>query len=192
MAEIGQAERSFEERLFDLLSTDGWRMQRLLEVKGVADWWIGAGFIRSMVWDHLHGLPPTVPAGDVDVVWFDKVMPDPAIDAAGEARLRSRSPGLDWSVANQARMHLHNGDAPYRSLADALSHWPETATAVAVRVRQDDRLELLAPHGLQDLFSLVVRPTPWFTENPKRSIFERRWREKRWLQRWPRLIVKGA
>jgi Nucleotidyltransferase len=44
---------------------------------------------------------------------------------------------------------------------------------------------------LDDLFSMVVRPTPAFTGG-KLLIFRERVREKRWLERWPRLIVLDA
>ncbi len=57
-------------------------------------------------------------------------------------------------------MHLRNGDAPYGSSAEALAHWLETPTAVALRLNQGGGLELLAPLGTGDLLGLVVRPTP--------------------------------
>jgi len=105
-----------------------------------------------------------------------------------EAQLKAVEPSVDWSVKNQARMHLRNGDEPYASTADAMSHWCETATAVAVRLADNGGIEILAPFGLDDLFSLTVRPTPAFTGR-KLPIFQERVREKRWLERWPRLVL---
>ena len=55
----------------------------------------------------------------------------PSRDRAIEAELRALAPGIDWSVKNQARMHLRNGDPPYSGATDAMRHWPETATAIA-------------------------------------------------------------
>ena len=151
------------------------------------DLWIGAGFVRNAVWDHLHGREPSPPAGDVDVLWFDPSRPDPEEDRRLEAVLTAQKPTVVWSVKNQARMHRRNGDAPYSSTADAMRHWPETATAVAARRTHDDRCEIAAPLGLEDLFRLRLLPTPTFA-SAKRTIFEDRITAKRWVEDWPLLL----
>ena len=71
----------------------------------------------------------------------------------------------ELTVTNQARMHERNGHAPYRDLADALAHWPETATAIAARLGPGG-VEILAPHGLADLLALIARPTPAYRAKP--------------------------
>jgi len=134
------------------------RLLGFVERLDVPDAWVGAGSIRDAVWDALCGLAPA-PSRDVDVVYFDPSAPCPAADAALEARLHALDPAVPWSVRNQARMHARNGHASYADTADAMRHWPETATAVAARTRAG-RIELLAPHGLADLLGLVVRPGP--------------------------------
>lgn len=151
------------------------------------DCWIGAGFVRDAVWDERHGQGPTLPFGDVDVLWFAPGVADKAADRDIERQLRSSMPDLPWSVKNQARMHRQNGDAPYHSVADAMMHWPETATAVAARLA-DGRMEISAPLGLDDLFALRVRPTAAFRLE-KRGIFDKRIASKRWMERYPLLIV---
>ena len=50
-------------------------------------------------------------------------------------------------------MYLHNGDQPYLSSTDAMTHWPETVTAVGVRPGRDGEIEVEAPFGLDDLFT---------------------------------------
>lgn len=163
---------------FDLL--------RLVRALALPDGWIAAGFLRDMVWDHLHGRPPSIPAGDIDIIWFDPARIDPALDRQMEIRLSTLRPDRIWSVKNQARMHGRNDDAPYADAADAMRHWPETATAVAARLTGDDRLEINAPFGLDDLFALRLVPGPAFT-GPKRAIFDGRVRAKRWRTRYPLL-----
>ena len=67
-----------------------------------------------------------------------------------------------------------------------MATWPETATAVAVRLLPDDRLQVVAPCGLDDLFGLVCR------RNPRRvgvQHYQRRLRDKRVAERWPRVRV---
>jgi len=153
------------------------------------DCWIGAGFVRDAVWDSLHGDPPRAPRGDVDVVWFDSVNWGSAADREIENRLRVADAGFAWSVKNQARMHVRNGDAPYSCVDDAVRHWPETATAIAVRITGDDMLEIDAPWGLDDLFALRLVPTPGLALR-KRHAFAQRMAEKRWLERYPRLLLR--
>ena len=95
-------------------------------------------------------------------------------------------PSLDWSVRNQARMHLRNSDESYASVLDAMRHWPETATAVAVRRVGGTSCEIAAPFGLDDLFGLVLRPTPRFA-GERREMFLQRLATKCWMATWPLL-----
>ncbi len=81
-------------------------------------------------------------------------------------------------------MHARNQNAPYACCGDALRYWPETATAVAVRLDAGDRIEILAPLGLDDLFAGIVRPTPRF-QGAKHALFQARLHEKQWLAQWP-------
>ncbi|MEJ2456857.1 MAG: nucleotidyltransferase family protein, partial [Novosphingobium sp.] len=122
--------------LVSLIEADAPRMRALAAVHTLElpDSWIGAGFVRDAVWDHLHDRALSFLTGDIDVIWFDPARSGRVFDRALDSRLRALLPGLDWSVKNQARMHLRNGDAPYRDTADAMTHWPETATDVAVRL----------------------------------------------------------
>ena len=168
-----------------------WRILDLVRSLQLPDCWIGAGFVRNAVWNYLHGRGTRPPAGDVDVLWFDPARADPSEDRKLEALLRTLDPSVAWSVKNQARMHVRNGDAPYTSATDAMRYWPETATAVAVRRNDEDRCDVSAPLGLDDLFALVLRPAPHFV-NDKRQVYEDRIRAKGWLATWPLLRVEAA
>lgn len=180
--------------LLALIAADPWRMACLRAVAGLGlpDAWIGSGFVRAPLWDRLHGFGEPTPLGDIDVVYFDATDSDPARDAALEARLAAHLPmgeaGPPWSVHNQARMHARNGDAPYRSTADALCHWLETTAAVAVRLGKDGKPALLAPLGLDDLFTMTVRPTP-HAGAERLAAYRVRQAEKDWTARWPRVKV---
>lgn len=122
----------------------------------------------------------------MDVVWFDAERDDPAYDRDLEEKLGQQTPEFNWSVKNQARMHQRNGNDPYHSTENALLYWPETATAVAARVGDNNIIEILAPYGLDDLFELRLRPTPPF-EHEKLDIFRQRVVAKRWMERYPLL-----
>jgi uncharacterized protein len=173
-----------------ILADDPWRSAVLAMVAALRlpDCWVGAGFIRNAVWDYLHDRPPSRHTGDVDVVWFCVERMRPEDDREVEAALRALDPAVDWSVKNQARMHLRSGDAPYASAIEAIGHWPETATAVAARQTAEGSFEIAAPFGLGDLFDLILRPTPSFA-GEKRRVYLDRIESKRWLTIWPRLRI---
>jgi uncharacterized protein len=151
----------------------------------IEDCWVGAGLIRNAVWNHLHDRP-VEPAlnSDVDVVYWNPGDTSPERDIAIEKHLFKEYAGIPWSVRNQARMHERNGDAPYRNIEDAIRCWPETATAIAARLT-GSHVEVLAPHGVEDLVNLIVRPTPAFAQ--KTSVYSARISSKDWARRWPGL-----
>lgn len=161
-----------------------------VESLGLPDCWIGAGFIRNTVWDVLHGREIDVSRlNDVDVLFFDPGDIRRERESDLEHRLCEIASGAIWSVKNQARMHLRNGDAPYRDTFDAVAHWAETATAIAARSLRG-KVEVMAPHGVQDLLNLIVRPTPAFEQ--KMDVYRERVRSKDWPARWPQLTVNFA
>lgn len=162
------------------------RLLRAVEAQRLPDCWIGAGFLRNAIWDALHGWPRSTLSGDIDVVFFDASDIRPERELEIEAALTRACSHAPWSAKNQARMHIRNGDAAYRDTLDALRHWPERCTAVAVR-SSGGRIELLAPFGVSDLLALVVRPTPAFVA--KMSVYLERVRRKNWHRRWPGLRI---
>lgn len=167
-----------------LIAADAWRMRVLRTVRALElpDWAIGGGFVRSRVWDWLDGDVRTTMPTDIDVLYYDGVDLSPARETVLEALLNAALPA-PWSMTNQARMHVDNGDPPYASTEDALRHWLETPTAVAVRLSADDRIEILSPWGLDDLFTMTVRPTP--SGRDKLGVYRSRLAGKQWPRTWP-------
>ncbi|MEH3087893.1 MAG: nucleotidyltransferase family protein [Xylophilus ampelinus] len=158
---------------------------------GLRSWCIGAGVIRSLVWDALHGFKHRSAVDDVDLVYFDADAPREH-DAELEKQLRSILPDVRWEVTNQANVHgwfardLGQAVPPILSLADGIATWPEFATCVGVFLRKDGSLGVIAPHGLDDLFNLRVR------HNPLRASVEtyrQRVETKRFGERWPLLSI---
>ena len=87
-------------------------------------------------------------------------------------------------------MALVNHDPPYRDTAHALEHWCETPTPIGVRLTADDRIQMIAPLGLDDLFELIVRPTPFASKHPpKLQQYRERMARKNWPGIWPRIRV---
>lgn len=178
-----------EEFIINLIKNDPWRMEVLKAVHSLnlPDWLIGAGFIRNPVWDMLHNFRKQTPITDTDVAYFD---PN---DISEETEIKHQETLLkilvtDWSVTNQARMaKINNQSRSYVSTADAIAHWPETATSIGITMLSDNSLKIIAPHGLDDLFALRLRMTPDFGDG--HEAFLARVNKKRWLSKWPKLKI---
>jgi len=87
-------------------------------------------------------------------------------------------------------MHIRNHEEQYRSLVNAISKFPDTASMVAVRLDNNNKIVVLSPHGLNDLFNLVIRPSSNTKEN--RIRLQERCRQKKWLFKWPKLKVEKS
>jgi uncharacterized protein len=183
-----------QQRLIELAHRSLWCIPALTAARsiGLKTWCIGAGAIRNLVWDALHGYETPTPLTDIDVAYFDLANLSPARDAEIQNHLAAQCPDLVWDVTNQAAVHLWfeeafgHAVAPLTSLDEAIASWPEYATAVGLTLRDDDTIAVLAPYGLDDLFSMIVR------RNPVRvsiDTYRQRVEQKRYLQRWPQATV---
>jgi hypothetical protein len=72
-----------------------------------------------------------------------------------------------------------------------MRYWPETATAVGVRLGARGEIDVAAPLGLDDLFDLIVRPTRRFL-GEKHAVYLDRVRTKNWERDWPGLRVNSG
>lgn len=176
----------YSRELIEIIARDSWMMDKLEIVRslGLNDCWIGAGFIRNKIWDVKHGKSRSQ-LNDLDVVYFDKTRDSENDDLIIENKLKELDPGVNWSVKNQARMHVKNNHLPYKNCSDALSWWPETATSVAVRLSGNNQIDYIAPYGLEDLFQLVVRSTP----KANLETYTARVQQKQWKKRWEKLAI---
>lgn len=181
-----------EKDVIELIEQDEWMMTVLKAAKllHLPDWWICAGFVRSKVWDTLHSFSQRTNTPDVDVIYFDDTSIDELEEKRFEEKLKNILPNVPWSVKNEARMHILNDVSPYFSSIDAISKFPETATALGVRLDDKDNVILTAPCGISDVISCVVKPTPHFAESKVLAvIYEERILKKNWKSIWNRVIV---
>ena len=113
-----------QSKVVDILAADGAAMAQLRAVRSLAlpDWCIAGGFVRNRVWDALTGQRDSYEA-DTDVLYFDSAQLSPELETALESSLGRTIPEAEWQVRNQARMHLRNGDEPYRDTAHAMTFW---------------------------------------------------------------------
>jgi hypothetical protein len=193
---MSEHEQELEERLIRMVRSSSILMALLAAVRSLhlESWCIGAGVVRGLVWDHLHGFSQPSRYDDVDVTYYDNTA-DEKQDEELTRRLLAISPSVRWEVTNQALIHkwflkAHGQMVPtLRSLEDGIATWPEYATCVGVKLNADDTIEVIAPHGLQDLFDLKLRHNATRTSA---DVFMQRVTSKRFLERWPMLSLVNA
>jgi len=181
-----------KEDIIKLIQSDDHMMEimKVASTLNLPDWWICAGFVRSKIWDTLHGYSVRTKAQDVDVIYFDPTNMDESFEKELEEKLKSIMPTIPWSVKNEARMHVINHLPPYTSSEDAISKFPETATALGVKLDKNQKFVLTAPCGIEDVLHLELKPTPHFIETEKLAvIYEERIIKKNWKAIWPKLKV---
>ncbi|HTX50113.1 MAG TPA: nucleotidyltransferase family protein [Caulobacteraceae bacterium] len=157
------------------------------------DWLLFSGAVYQPVLNHLTGRASDYGIKDYDLAYFDAsdtsyVAEDVVIRRAAAAF----APPFDRmvEVRNQARVHLwfegKFGEpyAPLACSAEALERFVSATFAVGVRLEADDRLAILAPFGLDDLFALRMRPNP---RRPTSAGFARA--AAGLIARWPELSV---
>lgn len=189
-----ESETVLQARLVAIARQSDWCMQALLAVRSLRlpSWCTGAGAVRNLVWDALHGKTSPSALADVDVAYFDASDISSQNDELLQHRLCRLHPDVPWDVTNQAGVHqwfeacFGHAVEPLASLEDAVASWPEYATSVGLRLGDHDSLRVIAPHGLGDLFAMVVR------RNPRRvsvETYRQRVAQKRYQERWPKCTV---
>ena len=175
-----------------IFGEDEWMMEILRSAQSLElpDWWVCAGFVRSKIWDVLHDFDERTPLPDIDVIYFDPSSVYEEIEKNYESILKERQPTIPWSVKNQARMHTVNNDPPYSSSTEAIAKFPETATALGVKLDCEGKIVLTAPHGIEDAVNFNIRPTPYFRETEERlNYYHKRVHKKKWKLIWHKVEV---
>ncbi|MBP1990580.1 nucleotidyltransferase family protein [Paenibacillus eucommiae] len=178
----------YKDTFFELIRSNKEIMADLSTIRELhlPDWYIAAGYVRNYIWDSLHHYSTRTPLNDIDVIYYNTEEIDEEVEKKYDQQLQQLTGSTLWSVKNQARMHLNNGDQPYTSIEDAISHWPETVTAIGIRLEEDDSISLISPYGLEDLFEFRVRRSPLFI---KEAYYQARVSKKNWKKLWPQLEI---
>lgn len=159
---------------------------------GLPGWYLTAGCLFQTVWNAVTDRAPTYGIKDYDVFYFDDGdLSWEAEDAAIRAG-RAAFAGLtaDVEIRNEARVHLWYAEkfgvpcAPHTSAESAIDCFAATTCCLGVRLEPGGGWRVYAPHGLSDVFNLVVRPNPVLAP---REVYETK--SARWRQAWPELTV---
>ncbi|MFC9635824.1 nucleotidyltransferase family protein [Streptomyces mirabilis] len=159
---------------------------------GLPGWYVTAGCLFQTVWNVATDRPPTSGIKDYDVFYFDA---DELSWEAEDAVIKTGKEVFadlpaEVEIRNEARVHLWYEDKfgvacpPYDSTEAAIDSFAATTCCLGVRLEADGRWRLYAPHGLSDVFNLVVRPNPVLAP---RAVYEAK--AARWREQWPELTV---
>ncbi|RWM97823.1 MAG: nucleotidyltransferase family protein [Mesorhizobium sp.] len=156
------------------------------------DWLVVSGALYNSIWNYLTGRPSGYGIKDVDLFYFDGTDLSYEAEDAVIRRAAQHFEGLTLpvEVRNQARVHLWYpakfGQAcpRYTSASESVGYFASKTHAVGVRYDADEALELVAPFGLDDIFSFRI--------TPNRVLDNQRTHEakgKRARENWPEISV---
>jgi len=157
------------------------------------DWMMVSGAIYNSVWNSLVGEPPGHGIKDIDLFYCEST--DLSYEAEDAVIRRAathfeRLP-LPVEVRNQARVHLWYPDRfgrtcpAYRSSAEALGYFASRTHAVGVRLTPAGDLEIVAPFGLDDIFSFRITPNKVMDNRETHTA-----KGERAARLWPQIIVE--
>ncbi|MFM9444701.1 nucleotidyltransferase family protein [Streptomyces acidiscabies] len=157
---------------------------------GLPGWYLTAGCLFQTVWNVVTGRPADAGIRDYDLFYFDDS--DLTWDAEDAAIRAGRDVfgTLPVEIRNEARVHLWYEEkfgvpcAPYDSAEAAIDSFAATTCCLGVRLEGDGSWRVYAPHGLSDVFGVVVRPNPVLAP---RDVYEAK--AARWVGEWPALTV---
>lgn len=163
---------------------------------GLADWYLAGGCLFQTVWNHLHGFSPTHGILDYDLLYFDDVNASAEDEGRTQEKVRTACTDVPVrvEVCNQARVHrwyeskFGAPSVPFRRCSEGIDAFLACCCSVGI-TRSGNRWSLYAPHGLQDLFDLVLRPNPLRARQGGALAAAYAGKAARWKSVWPKLQV---
>lgn len=189
---INRNDIEYQVTLKRLIKSSNSLMEILMIVRSIMpNAFIGAGLIRNYIWNHFHRLDTDFSTMDIDIVYYDTQENYKENEVKYLEKL-SKNNNYQWDITNQAKVHLWYEKycglplEQLPSLEHAISIWPETATCVAVALDHNNDLSILAPHGLSDLFNMVIR---WNSTFITYEQYLQRLNSKKFDLKWPLVEV---
>ncbi len=163
-------------------------LERLPEL-GLADAWLVSGSVFQTVWNALTARTPDYGIKDYDIFYFDA---DTSWDAEDANIRRVAAAVSDLSVSvevrNQARVHLWYPNKfgvaypPLQCATEGIDRFLAVAAQIGIRPAHRN-YDVYAPHGLDDLSTLTVRPN--LCPNFSGHLYDAK--AAGWKARWPEL-----
>lgn len=145
-----------------------------LRAEALPEGMLVAGAIYNLVWNRLTGRPDLAGVNDIDIFYFD----DSDLSYEAEDAVIKRLDGrfahlpLPVQVRNQARVHLWFPQkfgipfSPLGSAAEMLGRYASKTHAVAARLEPGGDMTIIAPFGLDDIFSFRIVPNRVLMNRP--------------------------
>ena len=184
--------------VFEKIISNNKKLMKILDVlEGYAlenpnfkNWYVGAGGVNQTVFNYYHGYEGDYGIKDYDIVYFDEDTSYEAEDVIiKDLEKRLKDMDIVSDIKNQARVHIWynpkygTNREPYTSCEDAVSSWGSTVTCIGIR-KENGQLIVYCPYGLNDLFSLTIRPVKRYFD---KESYEARC--KRWKAKWDKLNI---
>ena len=82
-----------EKEIIAFIQEDKWMMELLKCAKSLnlPDWWICAGFVRSKIWDVLHGFDERTTIPDIDVIYYDRTNIEKSVEKESRGSIEKAS-----------------------------------------------------------------------------------------------------
>ena len=155
-------------------------------------WYLVAGCLYQTVWNAVSGQPAEAGILDYDLAYFDDSdlswHAEDTVIRAGDAVFAGLP--VPVQIRNQARVHLWYQQKfgvpcpPHKSAEAAIDTYEATTACLGARLEPGGRWRIYAPHGLSDVFNMVVRPNPVLAP---RDVYQAK--ITRWQRQWPGLTV---
>lgn len=161
-----------------------------LSKSNLKNYYVTAGAINQTIFNYYHDYELNYGIKDYDIVYFDNDLSYEKEDKIIK-EISSILKDIDvlCDIKNEARVHIWYKDKfgierlPYSSVEDAISRFGATITCIGVRV-ENNNLKVFAPYGLNDIFSMIIRPVKGdFTEEQYQL------RCEKWKNKWPLLRI---
>ncbi|WP_077927799.1 nucleotidyltransferase family protein [Wohlfahrtiimonas populi] len=154
--------------------------------------YIGAGLIRNITWAYLHDIDISIESSDIDLVYFDSEDHNLMQYQSFTEHLQLQFPNIQWDITNQANVHqwydkyFSKKIEAFSCLEEAIATWPETATAVAIKLNNNNELDIIAPFGLADLLQMIIRWNPTLVDY---AYYKKRIQQKQYSAQWPKVKI---
>lgn len=159
-------ETTLEAQLESIIRNSEW-FETLASIRALSlpDWWVAGGAIRNTVWKHIYGDDCHLGIKDIDLIFFD-LKARKELEQSAKVRLESAHPQWKFDVKNQSSFgNWRPWPWQFTSAPDGIAHFLHTATAVGIKLDEQNQLVIAQPYGLHDLFSGIIKPTAYRQNN---------------------------
>ena len=153
--------------------------------------YLAAGCINQTVFNYYHKYDIEYGIKDYDIVYYDKDTSYEKEDLIiKDLKKELNRFDIEYDIKNQNRVPIWYKEKygitrkKYTNVENAISRWTSTITCIGVRL-ENNKLKVVCPYGLNDLFTMTIRPVKIDT---KQEDYEKK--AKKWQEKWPKLKVK--